>query len=175
MARDEGARERLVLGGTLAAQVQRDGRAPRQQVVEGGDGVAEAALADLAPYFPGMKPAWTATAPLPGGDLRNGDRAALLAALCARYPGLPVDLLRALARRHGTLATDVLGDAASPADLGEDFGAGLTEREVEHLVAHEWAREPDDVLWRRTKCGLAMTSAERERAAGYVRAAAARA
>lgn len=137
--------------------------------------LAEAALADLAPYFPGMKPAWTATAPLPGGDLRNGDRAALLAALCARYPGLPVDLLRPLARRHGTLATDVLGDAASPADLGEDFGAGLTEREVEHLVAHEWAREPDDVLWRRTKCGLAMTSAERERAAGYVRAAAARA
>ncbi len=134
--------------------------------------LAEAALADLAPYFPGLKPAWTANAPLPGGDVPKGDRAAMLASLCARYPGLPVGLLRALARRHGTTAASVLGDAKSPDDLGEDLGAGLTEREVEHFVANEWAREPDDVLWRRTKCGLAMTTGERARAAMRIRAAA---
>ena len=96
----------------------------------------------------------------------------MLASLCARYPGLPVGLLRALARRHGTTAASVLGDAKSPDDLGEDLGAGLTEREVEHFVANEWAREPDDVLWRRTKCGLAMTTGERARAAMRIRAAA---
>ncbi len=137
--------------------------------------LAEAALVELAPYFPGMKPAWTANGALPGGDLPRGDRAALLASLCARYPALPVEMLRAIARRHGTMATKVLGDAKAPADLGESFGATLTAREVDYLVAEEWAREPDDVLWRRTKCGLPMTPGERERASAYVRAARARA
>ena len=42
----------------------------------------------------------------------------------------------------------------SLADLGAELGGGLTEREVVYLRDHEWAREPDDVLWRRTKCGL---------------------
>ena len=39
-------------------------------------------------------------------------------------------------------------------ELGEDFGAGLTAREVDWLVEHEWARTVDDILWRRTKLGL---------------------
>ena len=49
--------------------------------------LAEHALAAIAPYFPGLKPAWTATKALPGGDLPKGDRAALLAALCAAPSG----------------------------------------------------------------------------------------
>jgi glycerol-3-phosphate dehydrogenase len=53
----------------------------------------------------------------------------------------------------------------SAQDLGEDFGGGLTEREVAWLVEREWARSADDVLWRRTKCGLAMTAAQRARVA----------
>jgi glycerol-3-phosphate dehydrogenase len=48
----------------------------------------------------------------------------------------------------------MLGDARGPADLGRDFGAGLTEREVAWQMREEWAREPADVLWRRTKLGL---------------------
>ena len=40
------------------------------------------------------------------------------------------------------------------ADLGEDLGEGLTEREVAYLVEQEWARSADDILWRRTKLGL---------------------
>ena len=37
---------------------------------------------------------------------------------------------------------------------------------LEHLVRHEWAAAADDVLWRRTKCGLAMTASERQAFAG---------
>ncbi|MEO8485886.1 MAG: glycerol-3-phosphate dehydrogenase [Betaproteobacteria bacterium] len=136
--------------------------------------LAEAALAELAPHFPAMKAAWTSTEPLPGGDLPRGDRAALLASLCARYPAIPVDLLRPLARRHGTRATAVLGDAQRLEDLGEGFGGGLCAREIDYLVEHEWAREPDDVLWRRTKCGLPMSASERARAGAYVTARAKR-
>jgi len=130
--------------------------------------LAEGALAQLAPFFPGLKPAWTAAARLPGGDLPNGDRNAWMAKLCASFPQLPVALLRELGKRHGTRATRVLGSAQAPSDLGHDFGAGLTQSEVDYCVAHEWARSADDILWRRTKCGLAMTSMQREALAEYL-------
>jgi len=54
------------------------------------------------------------------------------------------------------------------ADLGEDFGQGLTAAEIDYLVDEEWARTGDDVLWRRTKCGLGMEQANRDRVAAYV-------
>ena len=131
--------------------------------------LAEAALAQLAPYFPGMKPEWTRNQPLPGGDLPNRDRNALFALLCRKFPELPADLLRGLARRHGTRALRILGEAKSMTDLGQDFGAGLTAREIDYLRAEEWARTADDVLWRRTKCGLPMTEDQREAVAAYFR------
>jgi glycerol-3-phosphate dehydrogenase len=129
--------------------------------------LAEAALALLAPFFPGMKPGWTRDAPLPGGDLPNHDRDAFLSALCARYPALPAELLKGLAHRHGTRASRILGESSAMADLGQDFGAGLTAREIDYLMAEEWAESADDVLWRRTKCGLPMTDAQRQAVAAY--------
>jgi glycerol-3-phosphate dehydrogenase len=45
------------------------------------------------------------------------------------------------------------------------LGGGLTEREVIYLRDNEWAREPDDVLWRRTKCGLHIPAEARTTAA----------
>ena len=58
-------------------------------------------------------------------------------------------------------------------DLGMLFGAGstqLSEREIDYCIREEWARKPDDILWRRTKCGLHMDVAERERAAKFIEA-----
>ncbi len=50
-------------------------------------------------------------------------------------------------------------------DLGAALGGGLTEREVIYQRDHEWALAPDDVLWRRTKCGLHMSEEQRNAAA----------
>jgi glycerol-3-phosphate dehydrogenase len=130
--------------------------------------LAEHALAELAPFYPQMKPAWTRDAVLPGGDLPGGDREQWVATLRTRYPGLGEALLRGIAHRHGTRAPEVLGEARTACDLGEDFGAGLTEREIAWLVEHEWARTPEDVLWRRTKCGLPMSAAQRARVGDYM-------
>jgi glycerol-3-phosphate dehydrogenase len=130
--------------------------------------LAEQAMAELAPYFPDMKGEWTKGAILPGGDLPKGDRNAWLVELFARYPKLPEPLVRVLAHRYGTRATLLLDEARSLADLGLHFGAGLTAREVDFLVEHEWAQSADDILWRRTKCGLRMTPAERERVGAYL-------
>jgi glycerol-3-phosphate dehydrogenase len=70
-----------------------------------------------------------------------------------------------LFRRHGERSAHVLGDAQTAADLGEDFGGNLTERELAHFIESEWARTAEDVLWRRTKAGLHMSELQRARVA----------
>jgi glycerol-3-phosphate dehydrogenase len=127
--------------------------------------LAEHAMEKLVPYFPGCKGAWTARVPLPGSDFGSAGREGAQAAIAARYPRIPGATLRALFRRHGARTDEVLGDAQSAAQLGEDFGGNLTEREVAYFVEREWAHTAEDVLWRRTKAGLHMSEPQRERLA----------
>ena len=130
--------------------------------------LAEQALDHIAGFLPPLKPRWTDRAVLPGGDLPAGGLTAWVAELGKRYPALPPALLRGLAHRHGTRALAILGDARAASELGEDFGHGLTEAEAAHFVRNEWARTGEDVLWRRTKCGIGMGEAERQRVAAFV-------
>lgn len=116
--------------------------------------LAEHALERLRPSLPGLRPAWTGTAPLPGGDIEAGDFDAFCRQLAAERPFLPQETVRRLARAYGTRADRLLGDARALADLGPSFDGDLSTREVDYLVRHEWARIPDDVLWRRSKLGL---------------------
>ncbi len=122
--------------------------------------LAEAAMAKLARLFPGMGDAWTADAPLPGGNFPWDGVERVRADLSRRYPFLPDATLRRLVGAYGTMTADVLGDAHEAAALGRTFGADLTEREVDWLVSTEWARTAEDVLWRRSKLGLRMSAAE---------------
>ncbi|HEX2136175.1 MAG TPA: glycerol-3-phosphate dehydrogenase [Microvirga sp.] len=129
--------------------------------------LAEHALAELKPFFPGLKPAWTADAKLPGGDLPEADFERFLAAFRSRHPFLPEALARRLARAYGTRAEHLLADARSLADLGEDFG-GITAAEVDYLHAREWARSAEDILWRRSKLGLHVAAGAAERIDAYL-------
>jgi glycerol-3-phosphate dehydrogenase len=131
--------------------------------------LAEHALEKLAPWFPTLGRPWTATAPLPGGDLGGASFAELVQAYRARYPKLDPACLERLLRRHGTRAADILGDAATEADLGKSFGGGLRARELTYLMEHEWARDAEDLLWRRTKCGLHMTEGQRRRVGDFLK------
>jgi glycerol-3-phosphate dehydrogenase len=121
--------------------------------------LAEEALGKLKPFFPAMKGDWTAGEPLPGGDV--GHFNAFRDDMYRRYETLGRDLVDGVVRRHGSRSVRILGHARTSADLGRYFGAGLTESEVRYLVAEEWAETADDVLWRRTKCGLHMAADER--------------
>jgi glycerol-3-phosphate dehydrogenase len=132
--------------------------------------LAEQALKELQAYYPSMSGSWTASEALPGGDIDSLEEVADSA--IQKHPGLPIDYLLRLASRHGSRLEQVLAGARSMADLGELFGAGatlLSEREIDYCMSEEWARMPDDILWRRTKCGLHMDAAERERAANFIR------
>lgn len=129
--------------------------------------LAEHALEKLAPHFPGTRPAWTANGALPGGDLgRPFD--AFVSELARDYPALDLVWLRQLARRHGSRAKLLLGATKTRAELGQDFGAGLYAIEIDWLRREEWAVEAEDVLWRRTKCGLHMSEAQRAAVADWM-------
>ena len=113
--------------------------------------LAEDVLKTLAPK---SKP-WTATAPLPGGDIEKlagetGQDAfkRWLANLTAAQENYDPRLVRRLAMTLGTAAEPLLSGG-----LGANVG-GMFEAELEHYVKNEWAAAADDVLWRRTKMGL---------------------
>jgi glycerol-3-phosphate dehydrogenase len=118
--------------------------------------LAENALKKLTPLIGGGDP-WTADAALPGGDFKVKDRDSLVADLLSDYAFLTDRWALRLIKAYGTEARTILGDAQSLADLGQDFGATLTEAEVKWLMAHEYARTAEDVVWRRSKLGLRLT------------------
>jgi glycerol-3-phosphate dehydrogenase len=115
--------------------------------------LAEHALNDLRPFLRGMGPSWTGDAALPGGDIDFDD---FLAKLRTDRPFLGPALSLRLARAYGSRVDAILGSAQSMAELGQDFGCGLTEAEIDYLTREEWARSADDILWRRSKLGLHM-------------------
>lgn len=124
--------------------------------------LAEHALENLAPFFPGMAGPWTHDAPLPGGDLPNADFSQFLAELRRRRPWLPGDLSLGYARRYGGRVEQLLDGAHSLADLGRRFGPTLYEHEARFLIDDEWATMAEDILERRTKHALHLTPGERE-------------
>ena len=127
--------------------------------------LSEAVLAKLGPHMPaarGLPAGWTADAPLPGGDFPPDGYEAEVARLQARAPFLPAPLARRLVRAYGTKAHAIVGNATSLAALGRDYGAGLTQAEVDYLRREEWAERAADVVWRRSKLGLRLDAKEIE-------------
>ena len=76
------------------------------------------------------------------------------------YPFLTPAHASRLAHAYGTRAGKLLGNAKSMADLGQAFGATLTESEVRYLMSVEWACTAEDIVWRRSKLGLRLSAAE---------------
>lgn len=130
--------------------------------------LAEAALDKISEALPGVKSAWTAGISLPGGDFPVGEVKTLQDTLASDYPFLTAYASRRLIRAYGTEAWEVLGDAKSATDLGQDFGATITERELDWAIAREWVRSGEDYLWRRTKLGLRLTDEQRTAVDGYI-------
>jgi glycerol-3-phosphate dehydrogenase len=98
--------------------------------------------------------AWTAAAPLPGGDMPQQSFALFLRGVERRYPWLPSRLRLRLAHAYGTRMERVVGKAASLADCGEEILPELYECELEYLCREEFAHTAQDILWRRSKLGL---------------------
>jgi glycerol-3-phosphate dehydrogenase len=122
--------------------------------------LAESALEDIVPFFNQASAAWTAGVALPGGDFPVYGVTALMEKLKMHYPFLTDRWVDRLIKAYGAEAFDLLGDAKAEADLGRNFGSNLTEREVSWMVEREFAHTAEDIIWRRSKLGLRMTSEE---------------
>jgi glycerol-3-phosphate dehydrogenase len=131
--------------------------------------LAEDAIESLTPHLqpPRGKP-WTATAPLPGGDMEEGDFDRFLRTLRGNYPWLDAACVTRVARAYGTRAELILGNAKTVRDLGVEFGAGLFQAEIDYLIGQEFALTAEDILWRRSKRGLHLSPVERTRVSAYV-------
>jgi glycerol-3-phosphate dehydrogenase len=134
--------------------------------------LAEEAADGLVQRLGEARPAWTAPALLPGGDLSawigpagrpDLDIIRFIAELGKRHPRLPASLLQRWARCYGSLVDQVLAGG----QLGAEVAPGLFESELNYLHDQEWARSADDVLWRRTKLGLHYSAAQRAQVAQW--------
>ena len=169
---DDGASSATAATRDYVLKVERNGDEPPLLNVFGGKittyrRLAEAALEQLSPFFPSLGPEWTAEAPLPGGDFPVDAVQRLVNDLRQAHPFLDERWALRLIRGYGTDAARMLAGARDVTDLGRDFGASLTEREVDWLMRREWARTADDILWRRTKLGLRMTSDQMKELAAW--------
>ena len=116
--------------------------------------LAEQAVDMLMPELRRKANGWTSPVPLPGGDIPNADFDGFLAQCRTNYGWMDEALLLDLARNYGTRISTLLDGAASVEQLGQHFGGLLYEVEVQYLINHEWARQAEDILWRRSKKGL---------------------
>ncbi|RYE57981.1 MAG: glycerol-3-phosphate dehydrogenase, partial [Rhizobiaceae bacterium] len=124
--------------------------------------LAEEALEKLLPYLSAAQAeeGWTGDAALPGGDFDIAAVSQLTSDLIRNHPFLTQPYADRLIHAYGTRARDILGKAQSMADLGQSFGASLTEAEVVYLMDHEWAVTAQDIVWRRSKLGLRLSADE---------------
>jgi glycerol-3-phosphate dehydrogenase len=128
--------------------------------------LAEAALGMLSHFFEAHPP-WTANAPLPGGDFLWDALDTRVAQALRAWPFLAEPEARRMVQAYGTRLDRVMRGATRREDVGPFFGP-LGAAEVRYLMHHEWARSPEDVLWRRSKLGLELAAEHKEALARFM-------
>jgi glycerol-3-phosphate dehydrogenase len=116
--------------------------------------LADEALEKLRALYPQLPACNTAHESLPGCDFAPTTFADFRDNLLTSYPWLPEKTALRYAKNYGTRTKLILNHTQSLADLGQDFGAGLYQKEIEYLLKYEWAKSAEDILWRRSKLGL---------------------
>jgi len=131
--------------------------------------LSEAAIAEIASFFPNLKGPWTADSYLPGGNFPVENVAKLIAKLRSDFSFLNEMRAKRLIRAYGLNAWEILNGAKKLEDLGEQFGEILTQKEIDYLRENEFALEVDDIIWRRTKLGLRMSDKDKKRLSKYLK------
>ncbi|MBL4606953.1 MAG: glycerol-3-phosphate dehydrogenase, partial [Pseudomonadales bacterium] len=130
--------------------------------------LAESALSKIRPYFRNMTSPLPANTPLPGGEFSREDWPDLLRRISRQTPFLSPETHQRLALSYGLNSLKMFDAVDNIEDLGEHFGCGLYEIEIEYLRRSEWAVNAEDILWRRSKLGYFLTPEERIRLSTYL-------
>lgn len=169
---DDGAKSATAATREYVLKLEQAGGAPLLNVFGGKittyRKLAEAALDKIALVFPQSQNPWTAGVPLPGGDFPVDGMNSLISSMTQQYPFLDQEWATRLVRAYGTETSDVLGKALVAEELGRNFGATITQAEIDWCIHNEWVRSADDFLWRRSKLGLRLSPEETRVLEAYI-------
>ncbi|MGB2079769.1 MAG: glycerol-3-phosphate dehydrogenase [Vibrio sp.] len=134
--------------------------------------LGEAAMKQLAPFFPQMKDSWTANSTLPGAQNSSlaFDAEKLKSEIKAQCAWLDEKTMNRLIRQFGDLTLALLKGVNSEDQMGEKFADGVYQAEIDYILNAEMALTSDDVLWRRTKLGLLLDEAATQKVTDYIEA-----
>lgn len=110
----------------------------------------------------------TKSTPLPGAILGTLSFAQYTDYAKEKYQWMQPELLNRLLSTYGTSMELFLNSCRNENDLGKCFGNDLYQVEVDYLILEEWARDCEDILFRRTKLGLTMDPSGRKELADYL-------
>lgn len=116
--------------------------------------LAEKALVKIDAALAQKTQAWTANAPLPGGDIPLTAIPSYQQELAQKLPFFDGFTIRRLIRQYGTESLEIFADVPHQDSLGKAFGHGVTAREIDWAIAYEWVTSAEDFLFRRSKMGL---------------------
>lgn len=116
--------------------------------------LAEQVLNKLLQGQVGRTQCKTAETPLPGGEFDPQQFEQLVEEYQQSYNWLPPEVVHRYARAYGTRMDRFLRGSKSVEDLGKHFGDHVFEAEIVYLVKYEFAREVEDIFWRRSKLGV---------------------
>ncbi len=118
--------------------------------------LSEHAMEKINHIFPTMSGDWTMDASLPGGDIKYEALSSYTLSMEAEYPWLDKNILHRMIDAYGTRVNAILTEMNSISDLGQHYGQGLYDAEINYLIQYEFAQSAEDILWRRSKIGLQM-------------------
>ena len=131
--------------------------------------LAEKAVSKITSLLKLTRKEWTSRQHLPGGDFKLEDKEKIIRGLLEKYKFLNTRWAERLFKTFGSEVENVLGRAKAKADLGRKFGYDLTEREVLWYINQEHVRCVEDLIWRRSKLGLRLTSEQIRELNAYIK------
>jgi len=126
--------------------------------------LAEAAMEKIEQCLGQSEPEWTHARSLPGGDFSPADYEMMEKTYLEDYSWLGEATARRLFAAYGTEFTKFCREG----QMGEHFGHGFYEAELNWLRQEEWAQTAEDVLWRRSKLGLYFDAAQTARLEAFL-------
>ena len=131
--------------------------------------LAEKAVSKITALLNLKRKGWTSTQILPGGDFKLEDKKDIIRGLLKKYKFLNIRWAERLFKTFGSDVEKVLGGAKAKKDLGKNFGFDLTEREVLWYVNHEHVTCVEDLIWRRSKLGLRLSTKQIKELHSYIK------
>ena len=130
--------------------------------------LAEKAVSKITSLLKLKRKDWTSTQYLPGGDFKLEDKEDIIRGLLKKYKFLNMRWAERLFKTFGSDLEKVLGGAKTKKDLGKNFGFDLTEREVLWYINHEHVTCVEDLIWRRSKLGLRLSTKQIKELHSYI-------